>query len=138
MTSNAAEKRAAREYARRHRVSYRSALIAVRTARSLTTEVFDEYVARLLIEAIEGCGIRHWAHIRSWDGATTATITEVGGDTFVLDAETVGPASHDFLIREPHVRPLDLDSFHADVIIQSALFDCVIYRSQVRRRPQVA
>ena len=30
------------------------------------------------------------------------------------------------------------DSFHADVIIQSALFDCVIYRSQVRRRPQVA
>ncbi|WP_348809872.1 hypothetical protein [Gordonia sp. VNK1] len=32
--------------------------------------------------------------------------------------------------------PLDIDGYLADEIIQSALFGGVIYRTQVRRRPE--
>lgn len=138
MTRNAAEKRVAREHARRQGISYRCALAEVREAQRLSNGTFDLYVSRLLIEAIEGCGVRHWARVEYWDGATSAILTDVGGERFVLNASAVGQTLRDFLVSEPHLRPMDLDSFHADVVIQQALFGCTIYRSEVRRRPQVA
>ncbi|MGV9481155.1 hypothetical protein [Gordonia polyisoprenivorans] len=110
----------------------------MRESQPLSGDVFDLYLTRLLIEAIEGCGVRHWARVEYWDGVTTATITDVGGERFVLNAAAVGQTLCDFLVSEPQLHPMDLDSFHADVIVQRALFGCTIYRSEVRRRPQVA
>ena len=138
MTRSAAEKQVAREHARRQGISYRRALAEMRQIHRLSNEAPDLYVTRLLIEAVEGCGVRHWARVEYWDGATTATITDVGGERFVLNAAAVGQALRDFLVSEPHLQPMDLDSFHADVIIQRALFGCTIYRSEVRRRPEIA
>lgn len=137
MMKNAAEKRLAREYARRYGVSYRRALSAVREVDAPNRESAG-FVTRLLIEAIEGCGIRHWARVVAWDGTSAAVIADVGGETFVLDADTLGPALREFVLRESPSNPLDIDSFHADDIVQSALFGGRIYRSEVRRRPRVA
>jgi len=99
----------------------------------------DTFVTRLLIEAVEGCGIRHWARIDSWDGATAADITDLGGETFRLDAGTIGPTLDNFVAGGPRREPLDVDSYIdiADEIIQTALFGCVIYRTTVRRRPHI-
>lgn len=138
MTKNSAEKRAAREYALNHAVSYRRALTEVRAADRHGSQVSEPHVTRLLIEAVEGCGIRHWARVLAWDGATSATIADVGGETFVLSADTVSKALHELLVAEPNLEPLDLDSYHADLVIQHALFGCIIYRTGVRRRPLVA
>ncbi|MBD0023833.1 hypothetical protein GII33_21315 [Gordonia pseudamarae] len=138
MTRNAAEKRAAREYARKHGVTYRSALDAMRASHHPDPPAdLDRFVTRLLIEAVEGFGIRHWARIDSWDGAAAARITDVSGETFHLDADTVGPVIGDFIAIEHLRKPLDLDAYLADEIIQTALFGFVIYRPTVRRRPRI-
>ena len=134
MTSNSAEKRAARAYSRQNHVSYRTALAMVRNRQSDTPE-HDLFGQRLLIEAIEGCGIRHWAHVDEWDGESCAVITDVGGESYRLTVDNVMPGLVRYL-REDAVRePLEIDSYIADEVIQTALFGHVIYRSVIRRRP---
>ncbi len=139
MTKFSARKRTAREYAQAHGVAYRQALAVIRNERPAPDEsCFDDFVTRLLIEAVEGCGIRHWALIREWDGASTAVIADLGGEVFDLSADSLGECLRDYLVEEHLIRPLDIDSFHADDVVQRALFGGTIYRPGVRRRPQTS
>lgn len=94
-----------------------------------------DLLERLLIEAVEGCGIRHWARVDHWDGRRSVTIMDIGGEGYLLTEESLAPV----LLRQVDAgvisEPLDIDSYLADEIVQTALFGCVIYRSLVRRRP---
>lgn len=134
MTEHAAEKRAARRFARENFVSYRTALTAVRAQRVDVAQIAP-FAQRLLIEAVEGCGIRHWARVNSWDGAQCVTITDLGGEVYRLTIEGVAPMVADYRDSGVIESPLDVDSYLADEIIQSILFGGVIYRSEVRKRP---
>lgn len=91
--------------------------------------------SRLLIEAIEGCGIRHWAYVEEWDGESRTVIRDLGGDRFVLTAEDADGLIENYRAANPDWDPDAIDSYTADVILQSALFGSVIYRTGVRRRP---
>ncbi|MFE0748966.1 hypothetical protein [Gordonia sp. NPDC058843] len=93
------------------------------------------YVQRLLIEAVEGCGVRHWARIDEWDGVGSVVITDIGGEVYRLTAESLAPVVSTHIDEGTISEPLDVDSYLADDIIQSALFGCVIYRHEVRHRP---
>ncbi|WP_040524871.1 hypothetical protein [Gordonia effusa] len=130
MTENFAEKRAARRYAREYGVSYREALGIIRT----DTRRYRDHATRLLIEAVEGCGITHWCGVENWDGIERATIVDVGGEEFSLDANRVALALGAYFAAHTEVEPLDLDSYIADEVIQTMLFGGVIYRNQIRRR----
>ncbi|PKZ64546.1 hypothetical protein CYJ73_16765 [Gordonia terrae] len=132
MTERFAEKHAAREYARDNGVSYRSALGAVRLRRRTDPTPFAEQV---LIEAVEGCGIRHWARIDAWNGRDSAVLSDIGGEQYVLTVADLIPVVRSLIDSAAVSEPLDVDSYDADEIIQSMLFGCVIYRHQVRRRP---
>ncbi|MDF0531264.1 hypothetical protein P0W64_00300 [Tsukamurella sp. 8F] len=96
---------------------------------------FEPVATRILIEAIEGCGIRHWARIDAWDGRSEAVITDLGGEVFDLSIATMTPAVVDLLERDPECDVVDIDSYLADEIVQQCLFGLVLYRSEVRRRP---
>lgn len=132
MTERFAEKHAAREYARDNGVSYRNALDVVRSRRQIDPTPF---AVQVLIEAVEGCGIRHWARIDAWDGRETAVISDIGGEQYVVTVADCIPAVRSLIDAAAVCEPLDVDSYGADDIIQSMLFGCVIYRRQVRRRP---
>lgn len=90
----------------------------------------------VLIEAIEGCGIRHWAGVEAWDGWSRATVTDLGGESFTLDRETVSPALEAFLRLNPGAGAEDIDSYLADEFVQLGLFGLVLYRSEVTHRPR--
>lgn len=132
VTSNSAVKRAARSYGRQHGVGYRAAL---RIIGRRGDDRFEPVATRILIEAIEGCGIRHWARIDAWDGRSEAVITDLGGEVFDLSIATMTPAVVDLLERDPECDVVDIDSYLADEIVQQCLFGLVLYRSEVRRRP---
>lgn len=135
MTSNSAIKRAARAYGHEHSVSYRAALQAVSRSNG---ERFRMLATRVLIEAIEGCGIRHWADVNHWDGWSNAVITDLGGETFTLDVATITPSLLTFLDQNPDCGPLDIDGSLADEFVQLGLFGLVIYRSEISKRPKTA
>ncbi|MFW0790609.1 hypothetical protein [Gordonia sp. CPCC 205333] len=134
MTENFAEKRDVRRYAREHEVSYREARSVLRDA----TNRYSEHAHRLLIEAVEGCGITHWSSVQYWDGQTRATIVDLGGEQFDLDVNRVATGLGGYFADHTEVAPLDVDSYLADEIVQTMLFGGVIYRSQIRRRVAVA
>lgn len=132
MTKNSAEKRAARAYARSNDVSYRQAIGAVRRD-SLSDDADVAFIHRVLIEAVEGCGIRHWAEVLEWDGVSRAIVRDVGGEVFSLTSATLAAAVRRYRTSNPTSAPLEMDSYLADEIVQSALFDIVIYRLRRRR-----
>lgn len=134
MTANHATKQAARRYAQQHGVNYRDALAAVRR-RGSDAERTDEFARRVLIEAIEGCGIGHWAQIGAWDGAAAAVITDIGGECSRLSPTVIRSALLDYLSDHPDCHLVDVDSYLADEIVQTALFGGVIYRFEARPRP---
>ena len=133
MTEGFAEKRAARTHALENGVSYRTGLAAVR--KQLAAAEGAPFARRLLIEAVEGCGIRHWARVDEWDGGDHATITDGGGESYRLTVADLAPAVAEYRDAGAIDHPLDVDSYLADEIIQALLFGCVIYRSEVRKRP---
>jgi hypothetical protein len=137
MTERCAEKQAARKYARDNDVSYRAALVVVRRQRGCVSEGMP-FARRLLIEAVEGCGVLHWARVDAWDGRHCLTITDVGGEAYRLTVDNLAPAALTHLKAGTINHPLDVDSYLADEIIQTTLFGCVIYRSEVRKRPEMA
>ncbi|GAB08916.1 hypothetical protein GOARA_021_01540 [Gordonia araii NBRC 100433] len=132
MTRNSAEKRAARAYAQEHGVAYRQAVEAIR--RNDADQIDDSsFVHRILIEAVEGCGIRHWAQIVEWDGERRAVARDLGGETFELTLATLASELREFRSAAPEASPLDIDSYIADEVVQASLFGAVIYRRPVRR-----
>lgn len=135
MTSNSARKRAARDFSRRHGVNYRVALQAVGTH---DRDRFHAFATRVLIEAVEGCGIRHWADVEHWDGSSRMIITDLGGESFEVTVATIRPALTAFLETDPGADLMDLDGYLADEFIQQGLFGLVIYRSEVTHRPRTA
>lgn len=136
MTERYAEKRAARTYARENGVPYRAALQVIRGRHADVGDAL--YTQRLLIEAVEGCGIRHWARIDDWDGVGSLAITDLGGEMYRLTADELTPMLSAYRGVGTIERPLDIDGYLADEIIQSTLFGGIIYRSEVRRRPIMA
>ena len=132
VTKNHADKRAARSYARAHGLPYRQALASVRAARADRMSLLP-FAERLLIEAIEGCGIRHWARVDEWDGVGRAVITDLGGERFVLTVDTVLLVLRQHLDDHPKLRPTDIDSYFADEAVQRLLFGGVIYRLELHR-----
>ncbi|AZG44574.1 hypothetical protein [Gordonia insulae] len=137
MTERFAEKRAARKYSRDNDVSYRVALAVVRTESGRLSKGVP-FARRLLIEAVEGCGILHWARVDAWDGDRCLTITDLGGETYRLTVDSLAPVLLAHLRAGAINQPLDVDSYLADEIVQTTLFGCVIYRSEVRKRPEIA
>lgn len=135
MTSNSALKRAARAYSREHGVSYRTALHAVDRHRA---DRIEQLATRVLIEAVEGCGIRHWAGVDEWDGWTRARITDLGGEGFVVDRATVTPPLVAHLRVHPDLDQREIDGYLADEFVQLGLFGLVIYRAEVTHRPRTA
>ena len=135
MTSNSALKRTARKYSRQHHISYRDALRIVDRRGDAR---FEHLATRVLIEAIEGCGIRHWAGVETWDGWSRATITDLGGESFDLVLDTIAPALSAFLRENPESDARDIDSYLADEFVQLGLFGLVIYRSEVTHRPRTS
>lgn len=133
VTSNSALKRAARDYSRQHGVSYRD---AIRVVDRRTDDRFHYLATRVLIEAIEGCGIRHWAGVEAWDGWSHATITDLGGESFDLDHGTIAPALAAYLRENPESDAREIDGYLADEFVQSGLFGLIIYRSEVTHRPR--
>lgn len=101
----------------------------------MTTSTEQEFVRRILIEAIEGCGIRHWAGVQHWDGEAAAVITDLGGDSFRLTVENLIPLVRAHFGGVVDRSPMEVDSYLADEILQTQLFGGVIYRTQVQRRP---
>lgn len=136
MTERSAEKRSARNYARINGVSYRTALAAVRDRQAGADCI--PFARRLLIEAVEGCGIRHWARVVDWDGIGCLTVTDLGGETYRLTADQLAPVLATYRDAGTIAHPLDIDSYVADDVIQAMLFGCTIYRSEVRKRPAMA
>ncbi|TWS24989.1 hypothetical protein FK268_07060 [Tsukamurella sputi] len=133
MTSNSALKRAARTYSREHGIGYRAAL---RIVDRRDGDRFQYLATRVLIEAIEGCGIRHWAGVDSWDGWSHARITDLGGESFDVDASTIAPSLAAFLAGHPECDARDIDGYLADEFVQHGLFGLVIYRSEITHRPR--
>ncbi|NMO03301.1 hypothetical protein HH308_18980 [Gordonia sp. TBRC 11910] len=133
MTENFAAKRAARRYAREHHLSYRQALAALGAERAVAAR-FVHHAERILIEAVEGCGITHWCTVESWDGSSSTTITDLGGEQFTLSLDDVASAAATHFGAGATPSPLDIDSYLADEIVQTLLFGGIIYRPQVRRR----
>ena len=136
MTERFAEKLAARQYARDNGVSYRAALEVVRAQSDRVRDVAP-FARRLLIEAVEGCGILHWARVDAWDGVDCLTVTDLGGEVYRLTINALTPILIAYLEAGAIQRPLDVDSYLADEIVQTTLFGCVIYRSEVRKRPEM-
>ena len=132
MTKNHAEKRAARAYANTHSLSYRQALASMRAAR-IDRMSLCPFAQRLLLEAVEGCGIRHWARVEEWDGVGRATITDLGGERFVLTVDSFLVALREHLDHNPTLRTNDIDSYFADEAVQQILFGCIIYRLELHR-----
>ncbi|WP_042939488.1 hypothetical protein [Rhodococcus sp. AW25M09] len=132
MTKNHAEKRLARAYAQAHDLPYRQALASVRAARADPTPLLP-FAQRLLIEAVEGCGVRHWACVDEWDGVGRATITDLGGERFVLTVDSVLLVLREHLDENPTLQPNDIDSYFADEAVQRVLFGGVIYRLDLHR-----
>ncbi|WP_206487668.1 hypothetical protein [Rhodococcus sp. KRD162] len=132
MTKNHSDKRAARSYAQAHALSYRQALTKVRAARADRTSL-SPFAQRLLIEAVEGCGIRHWASVEEWDGVGRATVTDLGGERFVLTVDSVLLVLCEHLADNPTLQPNDIDSYFADEAVQRLLFGSVIYRLDLHR-----
>lgn len=131
MTRHYAEKRMARMYARDNNVTYRVALARVRDRRA---RVGADISRRILIEAVEGCGVTHWARIDQWDGAGCATITDLGVETYRLTVDDLSPVVRSWRQTDSIIGPLDVDSYLADEFIQTMLFGGVIYRVGIRRR----
>ncbi|MDJ0004884.1 MULTISPECIES: hypothetical protein [Nocardiaceae] len=129
MTRNHVEKHAARAYAAANGVTYRQGLAAVRA----NCTIVLPYAQRLLIEAIEGCGIRHWSNVHDWDGCGRASITDLGGERFVLTPDVVVPVIREHLDAHPNLEPLHIDSYFADEAVQRTLFGGVIYRLELHR-----
>lgn len=136
MTSNSARKRAVRAYSEQHGISYRKALAVLASGDAAVDT--RAIAVRILIEAVEGCGIRHWARVDDWDGSSRAIIADLGGERFDLTATSLMPLVADHVETAGSVEPRDVDSYLADEIIQTGLFGCVIYRMGVRRRPPAA
>ncbi|EME15356.1 hypothetical protein G419_22759 [Rhodococcus triatomae BKS 15-14] len=90
---------------------------------------------RVLLEAIEGGGIAHWARVEDWDGERSATVVEPGGVRHRLDLEHAGAAVAEFLSRNPEFDPLDVDGDLADEIVQLSLFGSVVYLERHRAEP---
>ena len=134
MTERCAEKHSARKYARDNGISYRDALDVVRSRRRLDPTPFAE---RVLIEAVEGCGIRHWARVDDWDGRACVTLRDIGGERYRVVMDDLITALRPLIDAGVLSAPLEVDSYAADEMIQVMLFGCVIYRSQVRRRPEM-
>lgn len=132
MTRNYSEKRCARDFARLHALPYRQALAAVRMARRDHSAIAP-YAQRLLIEAVEGCGISHWARTVEWDGIGRAEICDLGGERFVLTLDTAAPILRQYLDTDQGWHPMDIDSYIADEVVQRALFGAVIYRLDLHR-----
>ncbi|WP_415974930.1 hypothetical protein [Rhodococcus sp. 077-4] len=132
MTKNHADKIAARAHARAHGLVYRRALASVRAARADRMSLLP-FAERLLIEAVEGCGIRHWARVEEWDGVGRAAITDVGGERFVLTVDTVLLVLREHLDDHPGLKPNDIDSYFADEAVQRILFGGIIYRLELHR-----
>jgi len=133
MTENHAIKQAARNYAQECGVTYREALDIIRR-RGSDGRRLDDFVVRVLIEAIEGCGIGHWAGVQKWDGTHSALITDIGGEPYELSPAKIRPAFAEYLQGHPECEIDDVDSYLADEIVQTALFGGVIYRFEARRR----
>lgn len=136
MTIDSAEKRAARALARQEGVSYRHALAAVRARRA--SDRIDEVTRLVMIEAIEGCGIRHWARTTFWDGVDAATLVDLGGEEYRVDLDAVRPLVAELIEREPELDVRDVDGDVADGLVQSAVFGLILYRPLVRHRPGTA
>ncbi|ROZ89042.1 hypothetical protein [Gordonia sp. OPL2] len=100
-----------------------------------SAENIRSVVQRLLIEAVEGCGVRHWARIDDWDGSSAVLLTDLGGQRYRLTVDSLSPAVIAHIAECAISDPLEVDSYLADEIIQSTLFGAVIYRTDVRRRP---
>lgn len=96
------------------------------------------FARRLLIEAVEGCGILHWARVDGWDGHHCLTVTDLGGEVYRLTVNNLALVVLTHLDAGAIHHPLDVDSYFADEFIQTTLFGCVIYRSEVRKRPEMA
>lgn len=132
MTKNHSEKRAARAYAQLHSLPYRQALASMRAARADRASL-SPFAQRLLIEAVEGCGIRHWARVEEWDGVARAVITDLGGERFVLTVDVVMIELREHLDNNPTLQPNDIDSYFADETVQRILFGGIIYRLELHR-----
>jgi len=132
VTKNNADKRAARAYAQAHSLPYRQALASVRADRADRMSLLP-FAQRLLIEAVEGCGIRHWARVEEWDGVGRTTITDLGGERFVIGVDTVLQTLREHLDDHPGLKPNDIDSYFADEAVQLLLFGGVIYRLELHR-----
>ncbi len=91
------------------------------------------FAQRLLIEAVEGCGIRHWARVEEWDGVGRTTITDLGGERYVIGVDTVLQTLREHLDDHPGLKPNDIDSYFADEAVQLLLFGGVIYRLELHR-----
>ncbi|OZF27229.1 hypothetical protein CH295_21765 [Rhodococcus sp. 14-2483-1-2] len=91
------------------------------------------FAQRLLIEAVEGCGIRHWARVEEWDGVGRTTITDLGGERYVIGVDTVLQTLREHLDDHPGLKPNDIDSYFADEAVQLLLFGDVIYRLELHR-----
>jgi hypothetical protein len=87
----------------------------------------DAVTQRVLLEAIEGGGIAHWAKVEDWDGERSATIVEPGGVRHAIDLDHASVAVADFLSRNPEFRPHDVDGDLANEIVQLSLFGSVVY-----------
>ena len=94
--------------------------------RAVTTT--DTLTQRVLLEAIEGGGIAHWARVEEWDGERSATIVESGGVRHSFDLDTASAAVADYLARNPDFDPGDVDADLADEIVQMSLFGSIVYR----------
>lgn len=94
--------------------------------RAVTTT--DTLTQRVLLEAIEGGGIAHWARVEEWDGERSATIVESGGVRHSFDRDAASAAVADYLARNPDFDPGDVDADLADEIVQMSLFGSIVYR----------
>ena len=94
--------------------------------RAVTTT--DTLTQRVLLEAIEGGGIAHWARVEEWDGERSATIVESGGVRHSFDLDAASAAVADYLARNPEFDPGDVDADLADEIVQMSLFGSIVYR----------
>lgn len=94
--------------------------------RAVTTT--DTLTQRVLLEAIEGGGIAHWARVEEWDGERSATIVESGEVRHSFDLDAASAAVADYLARNPDFDPGDVDADLADEIVQMSLFGSIVYR----------
>ena len=67
-----------------HGLPYRQALAQVRAARADRMSLLP-FAERLLIEAVEGCEIRHCPRADEWDGVGRAVIADLRGVIYRLE-----------------------------------------------------